>query len=205
MSETPDAPVLDRLAAADAATLDRLHRRLAVDADSEGLIDVAYRTIDSPVGSLLLAATERGVVRVAFDVQDHDAVLAELAEKISPRVLRAPRRLDTAAGQLDEFFTGSRTDFALHLDLQLAHGFRREVLSELRRVPFGDRRSYSELAAASGRPTAVRAVATACARNPIPLIIPCHRVVRTGGAIGQYAGGADRKRLLLDMEHRADD
>jgi len=195
--------VLDQLSTTDPAALERLHRRLVTDANSDGLVDIAYRTIDSPVGSLLLAATDRGVVRVAFDVQDHDAVLAELAEQISPRVLRAPQRLDAAAGQLDEFFHGSRIEFNLELDLRLAHGFRREVLGELRKVPFGGRRSYGELANAAGNPKAVRAVGTACARNPIPLIIPCHRVVRAGGAIGQYAGGPDRKRLLLEMEQRA--
>ncbi|WP_018180232.1 methylated-DNA--[protein]-cysteine S-methyltransferase [Jongsikchunia kroppenstedtii] len=195
--------VLDQLSATDETTLERLHRRLVTDAAANGLVDIAYRTIDSPVGSLLLAATDRGVVRVAFDVQDHDAVLAELAEQISPRVLRAPRRLDNAAEQLDEFFNGSRIEFDLALDLQLAHGFRREVLGELRKVPFGGRRSYGQLADAAGNPKAVRAVGTACARNPIPLIIPCHRVVRAGGTIGQYAGGPERKRLLLEMEERA--
>lgn len=195
--------VLEQLTATDAGTLERLHQRLIADASADGLVDIAYRTIDSPVGSLLLAATDRGVVRVAFDVQNHDAVLAELAEQISPRVLRAPQRLDAAAGQLDEFFNGSRIEFNLELDLRLVHGFRREVLGELRKVPFGGRRSYGELANAAGHPKAVRAVGTACARNPIPLIIPCHRVVRAGGAIGQYAGGPDRKRLLLEMEQKA--
>ena len=183
---------------ADAAA--RLHARLVEQADGRGLLDVSYRTLDSPVGPLLLAATPAGLVRVAFDREDHDAVLARLATEISPRILRAPRRLDDAARQLDDYFARRRRRFELPIDLQLAHGFRRTVLTHLRAIPYGVTASYAAVAAATGRPAAVRAVGTACARNPLPLVVPCHRVVRSDGTIGQYGGGPEAKERLLRME-----
>lgn len=185
---------------ADAATLARLHHRLECDADTDGLLDVAYRTIDTPVGSLLLAATSLGLVRVAFAVQDHVAVLAELAELISPRILAAPDRLDAAARQVDEYFAGRRRQFSVDLDLRLATGFRRDVVEHLRRIGYGRRESYATVAGAVGSPRAVRAVGTACARNPLPVVIGCHRVVRSDGSFGQYAGGAAAKAALLELE-----
>ena len=165
-------------------------------------IDVAYRTVDSPVGALLLAATEVGLVRVAFTVEDHDAVLATLARHVGPQIAHCPARLDAVAGQLDDYFDGSRRDVDVLVDLRLAQGFRRTVVQQLRRIGYGERHSYAQVARAVGNPGAVRAVGTACARNPLPVVIPCHRVVRSDGSPGQYAGGAAAKVLLLDFEAR---
>lgn len=187
----------------DATALARLHERLVRDAAREEVLDVAYRTLDSPVGTLLLAATGEGLVRVAFAVQDHAAVLQGLADEVSPRVLRAPARLDPVAAQLDEYFTGHRTRFELPLDWRLSRGFRRTVLEELRTIGYGHTRSYARIAAAAGSPRAVRAVGTACARNPLPLVVPCHRVVRSDGTEGGYVGGPAAKHLLLGLERRA--
>jgi methylated-DNA-[protein]-cysteine S-methyltransferase len=185
------------------ADLDRLATRLAIAADDAGLLDVAYTTVDSPVGPLLLAATTEGLVRVAYAAEDHDAVLQSLADRISPRVLRAPARLDAAVHQLDEYFAGRRTGFALPLDLRLSAGFRRAVLTHLTDVAYGTTASYAAVAAAAGSPRAVRAVGTACATNPLPVVVPCHRVVRSDGALGDYVGGPDAKRTLLSMEAAA--
>jgi methylated-DNA-[protein]-cysteine S-methyltransferase len=176
------------------------YRRLVVAAESEGILDVGYRTLESPIGSLLLAATEQGLVRIAFASEDHDEVLRRLAERISPRVLRAPARLATAARELDEYFEGRRRVFDLPVDLRLATGFRQEVLRHLPEIGYGRTASYAAVAASAGNPGAVRAVGTACARNPLPLVIPCHRVVRSDGSLGGYAGGPELKRTLLDLE-----
>ena len=200
----PDAR--DLLAtAADPTDLDltRLHARLERAAEDAGVLDVAYRTLDTPVGALLLAATERGLVRVAFAAEDHDAVLASIAARISPRILRAPGRLDDAARQLDEYFEGRRHAFDLPLDLSLATGFRRTVLAQLREIGYGHTASYAAVAVAAGSPRAVRAVGSACATNPLPVVVPCHRVVRSDGTIGQYLGGTDAKRALLRLESAA--
>jgi methylated-DNA-[protein]-cysteine S-methyltransferase len=180
---------------------ERLRALLGRRAQQQGLLDVAYRTLDSPVGRLLLAATPAGLVRVAYDREDHDAVLAGLAQRISPRILRAPGRLDEAARQLEDYFSHRGQVFTLPLDLRLAHGFRRTVLQHLPEVGYGATVSYAQLAAAVGNPRAVRAVGTACATNPLPLVIPCHRVVRADGTPGGYIGGPDIKRRLLDLEH----
>jgi methylated-DNA-[protein]-cysteine S-methyltransferase len=184
----------------DGTALTRLRARLAADADAEGLLDVAYRTIDTPVGSLLLAATPAGLVRVAFDTEDHSAVLATLAIRLSPRILHAPQRLDTAARQLDEYFAKRRTAFDVPVDLRLTDGFRRSVVEHLRDIGYGHRASYAAVAAAIGNPGAVRAVGSACARNPLPVVIPCHRVVRSDGSAGQYVGGPAAKAALLELE-----
>jgi methylated-DNA-[protein]-cysteine S-methyltransferase len=185
------------------AELGDLHARLARRAADEGLLDLAHRTADSPFGPLLLAATDRGLVRVAFDCEGHDAVLARLAELISPRILRSARRTDDAARQLDEYFAGRRRTFDLAVDLRLAHGFRRSVLEQLPGIAYGTTRSYAEIARAAGNPAAVRAVGSACSHNPVPLVVPCHRVVRSDGTIGQYLGGTDAKVALLALEARA--
>jgi methylated-DNA-[protein]-cysteine S-methyltransferase len=181
----------------------RLHDRLAAAAQAEGILDVAYRTVDTPVGALLLAATGAGLVRVAYHREGHDRVLSQLAERISPRVLRAPARLDPVARELEEYFAGRRTAFDLPLDLRLARGFRREVLAHLPHIGYGRTATYAAVAAAAGNPRAVRATGTACATNPLPVVLPCHRVVRSDGSIGQYAGGVEAKRALLDLEHAA--
>ncbi len=177
----------------DDQTMARLHERLEDAADRHGVLDVAYRTVDTPVGTLLLAATAVGLVRVAYDIEGHDAVLARLAAAVSPRILRAPARLDATARQIDEYFAKRRTAFDVPVDLRLADGFRRTVVEHLREIAYGDRESYAAVAAAIGSPKAVRAVGTACARNPLPVVIPCHRVVRSDGSTGQYAGGAARQ------------
>jgi methylated-DNA-[protein]-cysteine S-methyltransferase len=177
-----------------------LHARLERAAAADDLLDVAYRTVDSPVGALLVAATPAGVVRVAFDREGHDAVLDTLAQRISPRVLTAPGRLDAVARELDEYFAGTRTAFDLPVDLRLATGFRRSVLEHLRHIRYGATESYTVVAAAAGSPKAVRAAGSACATNPLPILVPCHRVVRTDGTIGQYLGGTDAKKALLHLE-----
>ncbi|MGJ5671087.1 methylated-DNA--[protein]-cysteine S-methyltransferase [Rhodococcus aetherivorans] len=187
----------------DAAGLTRLHARLILDAEAADLLDVAYRIVDTPVGPLLLAATPAGLVRVAYAAEDHEAVLARLAADISPRILAAPARLDDAARQLDEYFRGARTAFDLPLDLRLARGFRRQVITHLPRIGYGRTASYAEVAAVAGSPRAVRAVGTACARNPLPVVLPCHRVVRSDGDLGRYVGGVDAKRALLRLEAAA--
>ncbi|NMM17937.1 MAG: methylated-DNA--[protein]-cysteine S-methyltransferase [Cellulomonas sp.] len=201
-----DPEVRDLLAtAAHPADLDlaRLHTRLAAAAEVTGVLDVAYRTLDTPVGTLLLAATERGLLRVAFAAEDHDAVLASIAARISPRILHAPVRLDDAARQLGEYFERRRQAFDLPLDLSLSTGFRRTVLGQLRAIEYGRTASYAAIAVAAGSPRAVRAVGSACATNPLPVVVPCHRVVRSDGTIGQYLGGTDAKRTLLRLESAA--
>ncbi|GAA4564282.1 methylated-DNA--[protein]-cysteine S-methyltransferase [Planotetraspora kaengkrachanensis] len=187
----------------DAPAMARLHERLVDQARREGVLDVAYRTLDTPVGSLLLAATVEGLVKVAFAVQDHDAVLQRLADEVSPRILAAPARLDGVSRQLEEYFAGRRTRFDLPLDWRLSKGFRREVLTHLRDIGYGRTESYAQVAAAAGSPRAVRAVGTACATNPLPVVVPCHRVVRSDGSPGGYAGGPDAKRALLALESAA--
>ncbi|MGE3289399.1 MAG: methylated-DNA--[protein]-cysteine S-methyltransferase [Pseudonocardia sp.] len=180
--------------------LSRLRARLATAAEADGVLDVAYRTVDSPVGPLLLAATDRGLVRVAYRREDHDSVLQSLADRISPRILHAPARLDAAARQLAEYFEGARRAFDLPLDWQLSAGFRAAVLHRLPDIDYGRTASYAAVAALAGSPNAVRAVGTACATNPLPVVIPCHRVVRSDGSLGGYLGGIDAKRTLLTLE-----
>lgn len=181
--------------------LARLHGRLAAAADAENLLDVAYRFVDCPLGSLLIAATPLGLVRVAFANEDHDSVLQSLSDRISPRVLRAPARLDAVAAQLDDYFAKRRNAFDVTLDWRLAHGFRQTVLTHLLAdIDYGHTASYAKLAELSGSPRAVRAVGTACATNPIPIVVPCHRVVRSDGTMGSYRGGPAAKRTLLDLE-----
>ena len=184
----------------DPETLRRLHQRLSNAAANEGVLDVAYRTVDTPVGQLLLAATDRGLVRVAFANEGHDAVLQMLAEKISPRVLDAPGRLDDVARELEEYFAGRRHGFDVALDWQLAKGFRSTVLHQLPGIEYGHTASYATIAQLAGSPKAVRAVGTACALNPLPVVVPCHRVVRSDGTMGRYRGGPEAKRALLDLE-----
>ncbi len=191
------------VAAVDDAALDRLGDALQQAAAAGGLLDIGYRVIDSPVGQLLLAGTEAGLVRVAFASEGHDAVLESLAATISPRILQAPSRLDLAARELEEYFAGRRKDFDVALDLRLATGFRREVLDYLPRIEYGHTASYAAVAALTSSPRAVRAVGTACARNPLPLVLPCHRVVRADGSQGAYLGGSEAKSFLLELESTA--
>lgn len=177
-----------------------LRDAVARRAHAAGDLDVAYRLLDSPIGPLLVAVTTAGLCRVAFDVEGHDAVVDELARRVGSRVLRAPGRLDAVARELDGYFAGAAHALTVPVDLRLASGFRRTVLERLARVPYGQRIGYGALAAAVGNPGAARAVGTACATNPIPLVVPCHRVVRGDGTYGAYRGGPDAKRYLLEFE-----
>ena len=187
----------------DPGTLLRLRDRLGLAADAEGLLDVAYTTIDSPVGPLLLAATPKGLVRVAYEIEDHDRVLDTLAQRLSPRVLRAPRRLDPAARELDEYFGRQRRIFDLPLDLSLSRGFRQLVQRHLPEIGYGQTRTYKQVAELVGNPKAFRAVGTACATNPLPVVVPCHRVLRADGTPGGYVAGPGVKQALLSLEAAA--
>ena len=186
--------------AADEDVLARLRLRLELAAEAGELLDVAYTTVDSPVGSLLLAATPRGLVRVAYEREGHDRVLDTLAQRLSPRVLRAPKRLDAAAQELDEYFRRQRRAFDLPLDLSLSRSFRQLVQRHLPDIGYGQTRTYLQVAELVGNPKAVRAVGTACATNPLPLVLPCHRVVRADRTPGGYIGGPAAKAALLRME-----
>ncbi len=177
-----------------------LRADLAHRADGQDLLDVAYRIVDSPYGSLLVAATPAGLVRVAFALEDHDTVLETLANTVSPRILESGARTDIVARQLDEYFAGQRRDFELDVDLQLVEGFRRQVVAHLADIGYGRTASYAEVARAVGNPNAVRAVGSACSHNPVPVVLPCHRVVRSDGTIGRYLGGTETKAALLSME-----
>jgi methylated-DNA-[protein]-cysteine S-methyltransferase len=167
-------------------------------ADADGLVDVAWAVEDTPIGPLTLAATTSGVVKIAFGADE--SALAELAATVSPRLVRLPRRLDGLRRELDEYFAGRRRDFDVGLDRRLSHGYRLAVLEELSLVRFGETVTYKDLAQRTGHPKASRAVGTAMATNPIPIVVPCHRVLRTGGALGGYGGGLDTKAWLLRHE-----
>jgi len=155
--------------------------RLAERASKEGLLDVAYTSADSPFGPLLLATTPKGLVRVGLPNQDTDELLVDLATRVSPRVLEAPSQLDEARRELDLYFAGKLTDFDLPLDWRLSKDFRRKVLRAIARIPYGQTRNYTQMATSAGNERAVRAAGTACGTNPIPLVVPCHRVLRSGG------------------------
>lgn len=182
------------------ASLKRPLGHLAERAAEEGLLDVAYTAADSPFGPLLLATTPRGLVRVGLPNQDADELLVDLSTRVSPRVLEAPARLDEARRELDLYFEGRLTEFDLPLDWQLSKDFRRRVLRAIARIPYGQTRSYTEMARSAGNERAVRAAGTACGSNPIPLVVPCHRVLRIGGALGGYGGGLPMKEGLLQLE-----
>jgi methylated-DNA-[protein]-cysteine S-methyltransferase len=184
------------MSTATGRAVDRLKARAA----EAGLLDVAYTTTDSPFGPLLLAQTRRGLVRVGLPNQDSDELLADLAERVSPRVLEAPGELDAARRELDLYFKGRLDRFDLALDWRLSGGFRQRVLRAINRIPYGQTRSYTEMARKAGNERAVRAAGTACGSNPIPLVVPCHRVLRTGGALGGYGGGLPMKQALLELE-----
>jgi methylated-DNA-[protein]-cysteine S-methyltransferase len=170
-------------------------------AADEGLLDVAYATTDSPVGTLLLATTPDGLVRIAYiGPEQADVVLAELAARVSPRVLSAPRRLDEPRRELDQYFNGGRREFELPLDWRLTKGFGRRVLEATAAIPYGSVSSYRDVARVAGSPRASRAAGNALGANPLPIVVPCHRVLHTGGGLGGYTGGLERKRTLLAIE-----
>jgi methylated-DNA-[protein]-cysteine S-methyltransferase len=181
-------------------TTERAIDRLREAAAAEGLLDVAYASADSPFGTLLLAQTPRGLVRVGLPNQDPETLLEELAAKVSPRVLEAPARLDEARRELDRYFAGELREFDLPLDWSLSHGFRQRVLRGIATIPYGETRTYTAMATGAGNPRAVRAAGSACGSNPIPVVVPCHRVLRLSGALGGYGGGLPMKEALLELE-----
>lgn len=194
---------LTRSLATATAVPAHLRERLLQQASAEHLVDLTYRLVDSPLGPLLVAGTDAGVVRLAYAVEGHDRVLETLADRIGSRILLHPKGFDEAARELDEYFAGRRTTFDVPVDLRLARGFRLDVLRHLREITYGRTESYGQVAAAAGSPRAVRAVGSACATNPVPIIVPCHRVVRSDGALGGYLGGEAAKRWLLSHESAA--
>jgi len=175
---------------------------IADEAADAGLLDVAYATLDSPVGTLLLATTPRGLVRVAYLDSDEveDDVLEQLSAKVSPRILAAPRRLDEPRRELEQYFAGTRATFDGRLDWQLTRGFGRRVLEATARIPFGSVSTYKQVAAEAGSPRGSRAAGNALGSNPLPIVVPCHRVLHSGGGLGGYTGGLERKRALLEIE-----
>jgi methylated-DNA-[protein]-cysteine S-methyltransferase len=179
---------------------DQLARAIRYRAEAEGLLDVAYATLDSPLGQLLVAVTPRGVVRVAYPGEGEEVVLEELAARVSPRVLRAPERTDELRRELDDYFARRRRSFEVPVDWALVRGFARGVLQATAAVPFGAVTTYREVAVAAGSPRAYRAAGNALHANPIPIVVPCHRVLHARGGLGGYAGGLDRKRQLLTLE-----
>ncbi len=181
---------------AASAAAQRLTRRIA----EEALADVSYAPVDSPFGTLLLAATKRGLVRVAFPEENVDTTLQRLALRISPRIVQAPGPLEQMRRELDEYFDGRRRQFELPLDWTLVGPFARRVLGVTSEIPYGGVLSYAEVAAEAGSPRGSRAAGNALGSNPIPIVVPCHRVLRSGGALGGYGGGLDRKRFLLELE-----
>ena len=186
--------------------LDRAVQGVLARAERDGLIDVAYASVDSPFGRLLVARTDRGVVRLALpshrgDQRTDDEVLEDLARFVSPRVLESPARLDEERRELEDYFEGKRDHFDVPVDWKLTPaGFRNRALHAVARIPYGETRTYGQIAKQAGNERAFRAAGTACGRNPIPLIVPCHRVVQSGGGIGNYGGGPEMKRALLDLE-----
>jgi methylated-DNA-[protein]-cysteine S-methyltransferase len=176
--------------------IEALRQKAAV----EGLLDVAYATVDSPFGTLLLAKTPRGLVRLGLPNEDPEELLVDLAGRISPRVLEAPAGLDQERRELEDYFAGRRHDFELPIDWQLSHGFLLRARQGIAAIPYGETRTYTDLARGAGNERAVRAAGSACARNPIPLVVPCHRVLRGDGSLGGYAGGLAMKERLLSLE-----
>jgi len=196
--QSPQSPAGAAVAAASAAAAQRLGERIA----AEGLADVSYASIDSPLGPLLVASTRRGLVRLAFPEEGTDPVLEDLSAKLSPRIVEARGTLERERRELEEYFLGDRRAFELALDWSLIGPFARRVLRATVRIPYGGVLSYSQVATRAGSPRGSRAAGNALGSNPIPIVIPCHRVLRTGGALGGYGGGLDRKRALLDLESR---
>jgi methylated-DNA-[protein]-cysteine S-methyltransferase len=176
-----------------------LDQRFRDAAARERLLDVAYDHVDTPIGDLLVATTERGLCRISYDAEP-ERELERLARSFGIRVLRSPRPIDPVRRELDEYFKGNRTKFDLSVDVSLLADFNRTVLKELARVPYGEVVTYGELAVRAARPRAARAVGTVMNRNPIPIVLPCHRVIGANGKLVGYAGGLDRKEQLLRLE-----
>lgn len=179
---------------------DRFRDELARRAAAQGLLDVAFATHDSPLGELTLFVTPRGLVRLSYAGEPTEEQLDEIAARVSPRVLRAPERTDTVRRQLDDYFEGRRHRFDVPIDWRLVRGFAGDVLRATARIPFGGVSTYREVAAQAGSPNAYRAAGNALGSNPVPIVVPCHRVLHAGGGLGGYTGGLDRKRYLLTLE-----
>lgn len=180
---------------------ERIRTDFTEQARTKGLIDVAYEIHETPFGPLVVAATGAGLVRVALSVENEDLVLEDLAQRISARILKSNRpQITKARTQLDQYFDGKRKKFRLKLDWQLSHGFRREVLTATNQIPYGQTSSYTEVAVEAGSPKAVRAAGSALATNPLPIVVPCHRVMKSDGQVGSYLGGSSMKKELLEME-----
>jgi len=169
-------------------------------AAADGLLDIAIADVGSPIGRLLVAVTRRGLVRVGFESEDRDELLADLAERISPRILESRSATDEVRRELDQYFEHERTNFDVPVDRRLIHGIARDVLVQTSRIAFGRTSTYGEIAKKIGHPTAARAVGRALGSNPIPIVIPCHRVIGASGKLTGYAGGLDRKVALLELE-----
>ena len=184
----------------DPAALDRMHARLTALSSVGGLLDASYAFMDSPIGRLMLVSTDVGLIKVAFEIEGFDSVLLSLGQRIGPRLLHSPERLEAVENELRQYFQGERTEFDLALDLSLTRGFRQMVQRRLIDIRYGTTASYSEVASAVGSPNATRAVGSACATNPLPIVLPCHRVLRSDGSLGGYAGGLEAKRTLLALE-----
>jgi methylated-DNA-[protein]-cysteine S-methyltransferase len=203
----PHDPLTDALngtPAVDPVSWERLRATFSRRAETEGLLDVAFERHDSPLGAIIIGATDTGVVRIGLPYEGEDVVLDELARRVSVRVIRAPRATITQARhQLDEYFDRHRTAFEIALDWRLTAGFRRDVLTATAQIPYGQTRSYTQVATEAGSPKAVRAAGTALAMNPLPILVPCHRVLRAGGGLGAYRGGPEAKAQLLSLEHTA--
>jgi methylated-DNA-[protein]-cysteine S-methyltransferase len=191
---------LKRLAVQGDAHAQELADGLSREAAGRGLLDVAVADLDSPLGRLLVAVTSRGVLRVAFEEEDRDRVLAQIAREISPRILESAGATDETRRELEEFFEAARTRFALRVDRRLIHGIARDVLRATSRIPYGQTSTYGTVARTIGRPTASRAVGRALGSNPIPIVIPCHRVIGASGSLTGYGGGLERKVALLELE-----
>ena len=192
---------LKRAGSRSAVAPERTTRRLIESAADHGLMDVAYATLDSPVGEVMVASTRRGLVRISFGASLYrDHFVEDLSWRISPRILEAPAYFDGVRRELDEYFEGKRTGFCLPLDWSLTGGFGRRVLRRTARIPYGETSTYREVATAAGNARAVRAAGTALGANPIPIVVPCHRVLHSGGGLGGYGGGLDKKKILLHIE-----
>ena len=177
--------------------------RFVEAAVASGVLDIAVGAVESPVGELYVAVTPKGLARVSFASEDRDEVLQELAERLSPRILASRRGTDQVRRELEEYFEGRRTRFEVPVDRRLIRGIARDVLRATSGIPFGRTATYTEIAGRIGRPRAARAVGNALGSNPIPIVIPCHRVLRSGGALGGYGGGIERKQVLLSLESGA--
>jgi methylated-DNA-[protein]-cysteine S-methyltransferase len=200
MTDELERRLTDAAPQEEPVSLDALKATLARRAGEAGLLDVAYATHESPLGALTVVVTPRGLLEVAYPGESVDQLLDDIASRVSPRILHAPERTDAVRRQLDEYFGGTRHGFDVPIDWQLVRGFAGRVLRATARIPYGDVSTYRGIAADAGSRNAYRAAGNALGANPIPIVVPCHRVVHADGGLGGYTGGLDRKRFLLTLE-----